>query len=395
MDKIRLVYSQTGRAVWMSHLDTMRTLQRAMNRSGVPIKYSEGFNPHALISILMPLSVGTESLCQMADIRVREEVDLAALPARLTAGMPEGIVVTDAYEDAGKPAEVKWLACEGRWEYDTADPLRMAELCRELFSAPVVVTRRTKRGEGPFTVTEHVRELTFTPEETGRYSLRLWVQDARPEKPYTLCAYVDVIVDPAELAFKNTFNKRDYALVGEELTFDAELTGGVAPYTYSLEVKDDSNAWKSIVENSTDSKLTWEPDAPGRYSLRIVAADQRGWTKRYYPDVTVEKALVFEEMPQKTNRTAITSAVSFEAAVSGGFSNNYTFTLERKNVNENGEYTWDLIDTQVSNNGAAQFVFQPSEVTTYVFRLAARDVRRKAAYVYFTLQVDEDADILG
>ena len=57
------------------------------------------------------------------------------------------------------------LACEGRWEYDTADPLRMAELCRELFSAPVVVTRRTKRGEGPFTVTEHVRELTFTPEE--------------------------------------------------------------------------------------------------------------------------------------------------------------------------------------------------------------------------------------
>ena len=165
MDKIRLVYSQTGRAVWMSHLDAMRTLQRVMNRAGVPIRYSEGFNPHALISILMPLSVGTESLCQMADIRVREDVDLAALPARLTAVMPEGIVVTDAYEDAAKPAEVKWLACEGRWEYDTADPVRMAEICRELFSAPVTVIRRTKRGEGPFTITAHIRELTFTPEE--------------------------------------------------------------------------------------------------------------------------------------------------------------------------------------------------------------------------------------
>ena len=179
MDKIRLVYSQTGRAVWMSHLDTMRTLQRVMNRAGVPIKYSEGFNPHALISILMPLSVGTESLCQMADIRLREEVDIAALPARLTAVMPEGLIVTDAYEDASKPAEVKWLSCEGRWEYDTADPVNMAARCRELFSDSVIVTRRTKRGEGPFPITEHIRELSFTPEE-GIVRVRAVVSCAEP-----------------------------------------------------------------------------------------------------------------------------------------------------------------------------------------------------------------------
>ena len=179
MDKIRLVYSQTGRAVWMSHLDTMRTLQRAMNRAGVPIKYSEGFNPHALISILMPLSVGTESLCQMADIRVREDVELAGLPARLTAVMPEGIVVTDDYENGGKPAEVKWLSCEGRWEYDTAVPRRMAERCRELFSSPVTVIRRTKRGEGPFVITDHVRELTFEP-EPGFVRVKAVVSCAEP-----------------------------------------------------------------------------------------------------------------------------------------------------------------------------------------------------------------------
>ena len=74
MDKLRLVYAQTGRARWISHLDAMRTLQRGLLRAGVPLRYSEGFNPHALISIVMPLSVGTESLCQLADIRVQEEV---------------------------------------------------------------------------------------------------------------------------------------------------------------------------------------------------------------------------------------------------------------------------------------------------------------------------------
>ena len=74
MDKLRLVYEQTRRAIWMSHLDTMRTLQRAIKRAGIPIRYSEGFNPHELISILLPLSVGTASLCQIADIRVRDLV---------------------------------------------------------------------------------------------------------------------------------------------------------------------------------------------------------------------------------------------------------------------------------------------------------------------------------
>ena len=40
MDKIRLSYMQTGRAIWISHLDMMRMLQRAMNRANIPIKYS-------------------------------------------------------------------------------------------------------------------------------------------------------------------------------------------------------------------------------------------------------------------------------------------------------------------------------------------------------------------
>ena len=162
MDKLRLVYEQTRRAIWMSHLDTMRTLQRAIKRAGIPIRYSEGFNPHELISILLPLSVGTASLCQIADIRVREDVDIAALPAQLTAVMPEGIRVTDCYENAMKPAELKWMRVNGTWEYDTADTKTVAAKCRELFSAPVEVMRKTKRGEGLFTVTEHVRDLSFT-----------------------------------------------------------------------------------------------------------------------------------------------------------------------------------------------------------------------------------------
>ncbi len=57
-EKLRLRFEKTGRAIYISHLDLMRTMQRVFLRADCPLKYSEGFNPHALISILLPLSVG-------------------------------------------------------------------------------------------------------------------------------------------------------------------------------------------------------------------------------------------------------------------------------------------------------------------------------------------------
>ena len=53
MDKLRLRFEKTGRAVWISHLDLMHTMQRAFSRAGYALKYSEGFNPHPVISILL------------------------------------------------------------------------------------------------------------------------------------------------------------------------------------------------------------------------------------------------------------------------------------------------------------------------------------------------------
>ncbi|MBR0161183.1 MAG: DUF2344 domain-containing protein, partial [Oscillospiraceae bacterium] len=67
MDKLRLRFEKTGRAVWISHLDLMTTMQRAFSRAGYELQYSEGFNPHPLISILLPLSVGAGSVCELMD----------------------------------------------------------------------------------------------------------------------------------------------------------------------------------------------------------------------------------------------------------------------------------------------------------------------------------------
>ena len=180
MDKLRLRFRKTGRAVYISHLDLMQTMQRAFFRAGYALKYSEGFNPHPQISIALPLSVGTGSRCELMDFRLKEEADLDAMPARLSAVMPEGIVVTKAYEPVRKCAELKWLQIEGVMEYDERDPAEMAEGLTRFFAQPeIVITKKTKRGVGESDIRPAIREITFTAGE-GEVRLHALISAQEP-----------------------------------------------------------------------------------------------------------------------------------------------------------------------------------------------------------------------
>ena len=165
-EKLRLRFSKIGRAVWISHLDLMQTMQRAFSRAGLALKYSEGYNPHPQISIALPLSVGAASRCELMDFRLREEAELSALPERLTAALPEGIEVLAAYEAERKCAEIKWLELEGRFEYDEREPAALLEPLRAFFAREsIVITRKTKRGVGESDIRPAIREIDFTAGE--------------------------------------------------------------------------------------------------------------------------------------------------------------------------------------------------------------------------------------
>ena len=162
--KLRLRFSKTGRAVYISHLDLMHTMQRAFSRAGYELKYSEGFNPHPQISIALPLSVGAESVCEIMDFRLRQEADPKEIPARLTAVMPEGIEVSECYEQTRKVAELKYLEIEGVFEYDERDAVEMAKKLREFYAADeIVITKKTKRGMGESDIKSAIRSIEFLP----------------------------------------------------------------------------------------------------------------------------------------------------------------------------------------------------------------------------------------
>lgn len=178
--KLRLRFGKTGRAVYISHLDLMHTMQRAFSRAGYELKYSEGFNPHPQISIALPLSVGAESVCEIMDFRLRQEADPKEIPARLTAVMPEGIEVSECYEQMRKVAELKYLEIEGVFEYDERDAVEMAGKLREFYAADeIVITKKTKRGMGESDIKSAIRSIEFLPAD-GQVQVKAVISAQEP-----------------------------------------------------------------------------------------------------------------------------------------------------------------------------------------------------------------------
>lgn len=152
MSKYRLRFSKTGRAVWISHLDLMHTLQRAFSRAGYRIKYSEGFNPHPVMSIALPLSVGVESQCEILDISAEEMPDVD----KLNQALPEGIFFNSIYEPDRKAAEIKWLEIEGDFE-GSSDELN-AFFKRE----SLIIEKKTKRGISNLDIIPMIKDISFS-----------------------------------------------------------------------------------------------------------------------------------------------------------------------------------------------------------------------------------------
>lgn len=96
MHAVRLNFSKTGRAIYISHLDINRMMTRAVRRAKLPMWYTEGFNPHPYLTFALPLSLGQSSDCEYMDIRIEGDMTNEEIMERLNAVLPEGVKILSA-----------------------------------------------------------------------------------------------------------------------------------------------------------------------------------------------------------------------------------------------------------------------------------------------------------
>ncbi len=169
---VRMSFQKTGMAKFISHLDTVRCITRAMKRACVPIWYTEGFNPHAFLTFAMPLSLGFESLCETVDFRLMEETDLNELAERLDNALPVDITVKEIYVYDTSPNDIRWA--EYKIIFNNPDKILLDQAEKILSSEEIMVLKKSKKGrnkvEKEVNIKEHIKSFELS-EDSGKLIL--------------------------------------------------------------------------------------------------------------------------------------------------------------------------------------------------------------------------------
>lgn len=155
----RLLFEKTGNAVYISHLDLIRIFQRSFRRAGMLLKHSQGFTPHAYVSIMLPLSVGVSSQCEIIDFELDESdtTPLEQIPELLNRSMPAGIRVIKFYQSSRKAKELAYLRANVTMEYDAGVSEETVAKITQLFARDeILVDKKTKSGA---TVQQNIKQM--------------------------------------------------------------------------------------------------------------------------------------------------------------------------------------------------------------------------------------------
>jgi radical SAM-linked protein len=94
--RIHFIFGKRGLMRYISHLDLMRLFMRALRRADLPVKITEGFNPHPKLSINKALKLGVESDKEEAGVVLEEPLKAEEFKERLEKQLPEGIYIKEA-----------------------------------------------------------------------------------------------------------------------------------------------------------------------------------------------------------------------------------------------------------------------------------------------------------
>ncbi|MCL2203505.1 MAG: TIGR03936 family radical SAM-associated protein [Defluviitaleaceae bacterium] len=168
MNKVRIQFSKGGALRFIGHLDFLRVFLQAVRRSGLPVAYSQGFNPHILLSFALPLPLGMESICDYADLVFEKPLDWGKAAEKLQAHAPGGLKILQMRETAGRGAAAVVAAADYTLEGTPATDLLAAET--------IIIPKKTKSGTKDTDIRPDIFDITT---QADKITMRLAAGSAR------------------------------------------------------------------------------------------------------------------------------------------------------------------------------------------------------------------------
>lgn len=212
-----VAFEKTTQVRHIGHLDMQRAMQRALRRSGLPIKYSQGFNPHSILSFASPLPVGMGGEEELLDVGLESPVTEEEFFEKFSAALPASLPLkaVRAVEDQ----HPKLMASLKSAEYTAEMPMgedaqKLADAIAPLLAKEeIVAIRKTKSGEKPCDIRPMLFELSSRQEgEQMIFSMRLSFTERETLKPDLL---LKVLKEQAGVAEETVVFLRRTRLYGE------------------------------------------------------------------------------------------------------------------------------------------------------------------------------------
>lgn len=178
MRDVRIRFSKTGVAKYISHLDLMRCFSRAFVRAKIPLWYTEGFNPRPYLNFTSPLSLGVEGLRECVDIRVEGDITDDEIVARLSAVMPPDIAIGSAAPPNHKMNAIEASRYAFTIEQHAVPAEELAEALRKNTERPhLPVYKMAKRGkekvQKEIDLKEYLADFSAEAGENGTVTVRV------------------------------------------------------------------------------------------------------------------------------------------------------------------------------------------------------------------------------
>ena len=144
MKGLRIWFKKIDTAKFISHLDMIRLMERAIHKAKLPFWYTEGFNPHVFLTINMPISLGYTGLKESMDVKLLDDdYDFGLIIAKLNEGLPIDVRIFDVTEIVRKPGDVAF----SEYEISLEKQENLFECIKNLLEQKeIIVSKKTKKG---------------------------------------------------------------------------------------------------------------------------------------------------------------------------------------------------------------------------------------------------------
>ena len=174
MNRYLLKFEKRGNMRFISHLDLARLFKRAIRKAEIKVAFSNGYNPHELINIVQPLSLGYESEGEYFEIDTLLPCEPAELAQSLNSSLPEGIRFTSCREEERSSKNLSFFTEYAL--YEAVLPLKTEEeaaarraLAPFLAQEKIFITKKDKKTKKPVEkdIKAYIRSFELGPSEGG------------------------------------------------------------------------------------------------------------------------------------------------------------------------------------------------------------------------------------